>query len=391
MNFNKKNKTKNYFYTNTDLDRKNIEVKFSNTKIFKNDNFSKTINRSNLSPFFKLDIYKESDNNWKNDKKTPGPGSYIQINTFNKTEKDEKHQFFGSSMSRGILCPSLTNNIKKGNKNLDIVLDINNTSKNILNKSKSYNSSKIKRKIKKQKYNNKSSLKKLDKVEIIKEISKNIKSDLKSKLGPGSYNPEKKLKNTYSCEVGNFGSLEKRFPIFPSHDEFPGVGKYYHLETWVPKKKNNPLEKIIPPNIIKKVKEGISVNKMGLFRDNIMKENHKQPTVGQYSVEKINTIESNIKCSINVGKNQPGFGSSFKRFYIFKNQINENNGVGNYNIKYPMNKIYQQNAAFLGSAGRNDIDDNKKKNIINPFSGPGSYNQDSYFDWNKKSYNILFN
>ena len=391
MNFNKKNKTKNYFYTNTDLDRKNIEVKFSNTKIFKNDNFSKTINRSNLSPFFKLDINKESDNNWKNDKRTPGPGAYIQINTFNKTQKDEKHQFFGSSLSRGILCPSLTNNSKIGNKNLDIILDINNTSKNILNKSNSYNSSKIKSKLKKQKYNNKSSLKKIDKVEIIKEISKNIKSDLKSKLGPGSYNQEKALRNTYSCEVGNFGSLEKRFPIYQSHEESPSVGKYYHLETWIPKKKINTLDKIIPPNITKRVREGLSINKMGLFREKIMAENHKQAVLGQYNAEKINSIESNTKRSISVSKNQPGFGSSFKRFYIFKNQINENNGVGNYNLQYPDNIVYQQNAAFLGSAGRTDIDDNKKKNLINPLSGPGSYKQDSYFDWNKKSYNVLFN
>ena len=130
---------------------------------------------------------------------------------------------------------------------------------------------------------------------------------------------------------------------------------------------------------------------MDLFRDKIMKENHKQPGIGEYDIENINTIDSNTKKSISVSKNQPGFGSSFKRFYIFKNQINENNGVGTYDLKFPDNKIYQQNAAFLGIAGRTDIDDNKKKNLINPNAGPGSYRKDSYFDWNKKSYNILFN
>jgi len=226
---------------------------------------------------------------------------------------------------------------------------------------------------------------------LIKEISKNIKKELNNKIGPGSYNPEKKIKNSYSYEVGNFGSLERRFPLFPSHDESPGVGKYYHLETWGPKKKSNTLDKIIPSNISKRIREGISVNKMGLFRDKIMEENHKQPIIGQYSIENINSIESNTRHSISVSRNQPGFGSSFKRFYIFKNQINEKNGVGNYNLKYPEVKKYQQNAAFLGSAGRNDIDDNKKKNIINPLTGPGSYRKDSYFDWNIKSYNILFN
>ena len=218
-----------------------------------------------------------------------------------------------------------------------------------------------------------------------------VSSANKNNLGPGSYNPEKKIKNCYSYEVGNFGSLERRFPLFPSSDEFPGAGSYIHLATWGPKKKNNNLDKKIPPNITKKISEGISSNKMDLFRDKIMKENHKQQGIGQYATENINTIDSNTKKSISVSKNQPGFGSSFKRFYIFKNQINENNGVGTYDLKFPDNKIYQQNAAFLGIAGRTDIDDNKKKNLINPIAGPGSYRKDSYFDWNKKSYNILFN
>ena len=122
-----------------------------------------------------------------------------------------------------------------------------------------------------------------------------------------------------------------------------------------------------------------------------MKENHKQPIIGQYSIENINTIDSNTKKSISVSKNQPGFGSSFKRFYIFKNQLNENNGVGSYNLKPPDVQIYQQYSAFLGSAQRDDIDNMKKNKLINPLAGPGSYKKDSYFDWNTKSYNILFN
>ena len=396
MNFNKKNKTKNYFYTNVGFDRRNIEIKFSNNKIYKNDNFTRTINRSNLSHFFKLDEKPIIDiNNEKKKYKSPGPGAYLSLNNFNFVPKNEKYQFFGSSMSRGIMYPTLTNNIKIEKRPLEKLLDIE--SKNTLNKSKSFNSILDKNKQIKEKKDKKNItktqnlIKKIDKVDLIKEISKNIKKEQEKNLGPGSYNPDGKIKKTFSYEIGNFGSLERRFPLYPSKDESPGVGSYCHLETWGPKKKYNVLDKIIPPNITKKVREGISVNKMGLFRDKIMKDNHKKPTIGQYAVEKINTIATNTKKSISVSKNQPGFGSSFKRFYIFKNQINENNGVGNYNLKYPDSKAYQQNAAFLGSAGRNDIDDIKKKNIINPISGPGSYKKDSYFDWNKKSYNILFN
>ena len=66
-------------------------------------------------------------------------------------------------------------------------------------------------------------------------------------------------------------------------------------------------------------------------------------------------------------------GGLLKDFIFLKNQINENNGVGTYDLKLPDNKVYQQNAAFLGMAGRADIYDNKKKNLINPNAGPGSY------------------
>ena len=395
-NFNNKNKTKNYFYTNIGFDRKKIEVKFSNSKIYKNENFSRTINKNNLSTFFKLDTRPEIDIKTDYDNTSPGPGAYLSLNNFNIRPKDEKHQFFGSTMSRGIMYPNLTNNIKIGKNTLDSLLDIDNLSlsKNKLNKSRSYNSNiDKKKKIKKEKKirNNKTVLEKIDKVELIKELSKNIKKDNEKNIGPGSYNPNKKIKNTFSYEVGNFGSLERRFPIKQNRNDSPGVGAYFHLETWGPKKKNNSLNKIIPPNIYKKLKEGISANKIELFRDKIMKENHKQPIIGQYSIENINTIDSNTKKSISVSKNQPGFGSSFKRFYIFKNQLNENNGVGSYNLKPPDVQIYQQNSAFLGSAQRDDIDNMKKNKLINPMAGPGSYKKDSYFDWNTKSYNILFN
>ena len=392
MNFNNKNRTKKYFYTNSGFDRKNIEIKFSNAKIYKND-FTRTINKNNVSSFFQLDEKPELDIKNYTDNISPGPGAYLSLNNFNIRPKEEKHQFFGSSMSRGIMYPNLTNNMKIGRSTLDNLLDIDNLSlsKTKLNKSKSNRSKKVKIKKDKKKRNNKNVIQKIDKIELIKEISRNLKNDIEKNIGPGSYNPKKNIKNIFSYEVGNFGSLERRFPISPIRDDSPGVGAYFHLETWGPKKKNNSLNKIIPPNISKKLKEGISVNKITLFRDTIMKENHKQPIIGQYSIENINTIDSNTKKSISVSKNQPGFGSSFKRFYIFKNQINENNGVGNYNLKSPDVSTYQQNAAFLVGAQKNDIDNIMKKNKLNSVVGPGSYRNDSYFDWNKKSYNILFN
>ena len=59
-------------------------------------------------------------------------------------------------------------------------------------------------------------------------------------------------------------------------------------------------------------------------------------------------------------------------------------------MDYPEVKFGQQIAPFSSSTEKKEgeyfiIKDNNAK------TGPGSYRADSYFDWNKKSYNILFN
>ena len=114
MNFNKKNRTKKYFYANVVFELKNIEVKFSNEKIYKND-FSRTINKDNVSPFFGFDEKPEFDLKYETiGNTTLGPGAFLSLYNFNIRTKDEKHQFFGSSLSRGIIYPNLTNKIKIG-------------------------------------------------------------------------------------------------------------------------------------------------------------------------------------------------------------------------------------------------------------------------------------
>ena len=81
---------------------------------------------------------------------------------------------------------------------------------------------------------------------------------------------------------------------------------------------------------------------------------------------------------------RPGFGSDEPRFYVFKNDINEFNGVGSYNL-IPQRKNKVQFAPFIYSSQRH----NAVKNDNNPQLGPGTYNKfDTFFQWNKKSYNV---
>ena len=60
------------------------------------------------------------------------------------------------------------------------------------------------------------------------------------------------------------------------------------------------------------------------------------------------------------------------------------NGVGRYNL-IPKRKNKKQFMPFIYSSERH----NAVKNDNNPELGPGTYNKfDTFFQWNKKSYNI---
>ena len=294
------------------------------------------------------------------------------------------------------------NNIFKRNKN-NILDNKINIVTNTLNLSNGLNSS-IKKNINSKDDNkkNKIIIKKIDKSELIREISKSLKKDYLTNIGPGSYEPKLIRKNNFSYEIGNFGSLERRFPIYERSDKEGGVLSYIYLDTWGPKKRTNYLKKVIPENIIKKLNEGISVNKMSIFREKIMSETRKQPPLGSYDLDNINTIKSKINYNVNSGKNLPPFGTSSKRILI-EGQMKKDENIGNkghHNQKKDeksenkLENVRQNLIPFLSNTRRDDLDNFEKDRIAKiggKIDGPGYYNVDSYFDWHKKSYNILFN
>ena len=402
INYNKKDRTRNYFYNSYLPDKKNFEIKFSNNKIYKNDNFSKTINKKSLSPFFKTDINQEiKNNNLKTEFKDNE--AYYSLNNFNDInikKVKEGYQFFGSSTSRGIMFPKkkLNNNIMFGRNKCQPDKDNIGIISNTLNLSNGLNTTNIDFEIPSKK--NKVIIKQIDKVELTKKISKSLKKDSLSYPGPGSYDPKLISKNNFSYDVENFGSLERRFPYYKTTNKEVGILSYIYLDKWGPKKRNNYLKKIIPQNILKKLKEGISINKMNIFRDKIIKEARKQPPVGTYDLEKIYTINSKVKNNANLGKYSPAFGTSTKRKYIIDDIKDDGESVG---VKKKIEKNEKKDkkekkvinlAPFLSYTRRDDIENfekNRIKNFGGKIGGPGYYKTDSYFDWNKKSYNILFN
>ncbi len=91
--------------------------------------------------------------------------------------------------------------------------------------------------------------------------------------------------------------------------------------------------------------------------------------------------DNKIICMKN--KKRPAFGSREPRFHIFESQINKLNGVGEYNLLFPLKIIKQQNAPFITSSSRNNLIKKENANV-----GPGTYNKyDTFFQWNKKTYN----
>ena len=402
LNCNKNNYDRNYFYTQTDANQNktNFQVKFSNSKIYKNSTFTKDLFERNKNFFNFLKTHQNFENYNNNHHLAPGPGTYNLVTENYFKPKDEKFQFFGSSSCRGILYNIKNNHLNLGKSNSECVMETytknnnnNNNSNNIseinstfLNKNISENISKTINITKKENKKKTSQLQKI--IETQKQKVQKEKKEQATLIGPGSYdpiNPQKKLNN-----IENFGSLERRFPINIPGSETPGVGAYLPLETWGPKNKNNNLKSLVPQAIFKKHKE-YDILKNENMKNVIMGERRKIPCLGQYYPEKKNSIEYNVIKSSSVGKNQPGFGSSFKRFYIFKNKINEMNGVGSYNIDYKNVEMMQQTVPFLRGADKNDFEKYKKRKEMESKKGPGEYRKDSYFDWNKKSFNILFN
>ena len=323
----------------------------------------------------------------------PGPGQYSVYNIYDKKSKDVKFQNFGSSSVRDIFSSLNVKNYKNFfkeknldniNDNMNNIITINNKKSKIA-KSKSFKD--------KNKYKNLSKLKVFykSKEDILKEKHIYEKELSLNSPGPGAYETENS-KNTHIKKLNfeNFGSLEKRFPISSSGVNTPGPGKYLSLKYWGNKDKIKH-NSFIPKNIIKDNAKRVKILKDNIFTKKLISEKNKSPSVGLYSPEKINCIDyENQKLK----EKRPifnfyGFGSTIDRVKLLNNKKEEKVDQI-YNLDYPEVKIGQQIAPFLSNTERKEsenfiIKDNNTK------TGPGSYKADSYFDWNKKSYNLLYN
>jgi hypothetical protein len=220
--------------------------------------------------------------------------------------------------------------------------------------------------------------------QLIKKVSSN--------LGPGSYNITKidPYKKKSFNKFGNF-SCEKRFPDLnkdidkekTEEDETPEPTKFLIGESWKKKleKKQN---KLVYVNMDKEMK-----NK------EFKKQIEKRPDFNYYQNEKmINLIQTKVNSKINPysSKHNP-FLSGLGRFKLEKVQDSTINiGPGKYDFSTNLGKDYSKLAikAPFNSNQEKDKGYGSYINENNVLVSPQEYQQDSYFDWNKKSFNIMF-
>ena len=325
--------------------------KLKRMKLYKNNNISLKNNDH------KEDIDLTSTTFIKKD--IPGPGAYYSEygNAIIKPkEKDIKFQNFGSSLSRSL------NSIPRDYKN-DILQNINMYPS--LDEKKNSN-------IKNYEYEiqirpNSNIEKKEEESKILNKL-KNEKKKLNSFLGPGSYNPNYKFKKP-TTNIQQFNIKQDRFPKNEYDNKVPGAGAYLSQLNWVPPHKEFNKEKFQEEMII-----------IELNRKKKKNKNLSGPSPAEYFPERAVCIKTDVMKDLN--KNRPPFNFCDKRFkYDDKNNLI---GPGSYNLR----KDFQGKEGKVPfSVGEKRIDDMFVK--VDGAS-PASYDRDSVFDWNKKSFNVLF-
>ena len=238
-----------------------------------------------------------------------------------------------------------------------------------------------------------------------KNLKKNISTFAKSKrtdfilkkstsaLGPGSYNITKidSYKKKSFNKFGNF-SCEKRFPdIYKNYDD---KGKNTADDS--PDPGNYEIGNLWKKNLEKKQKKLIFVNVEREMKKHLeKKKKESKPDFNSYQNQKmINLIQTKINSKINPysSKHNP-FLSGLGRFKIENEQdLRTNVGPGRYNLSKNLGKDYSKSTiiAPFNSNQEKDKGYGSYINENNVLVSPQEYQQDSYFDWNKKSFNIMF-
>jgi hypothetical protein len=295
-------------------------------------------------------------------KNFPGPGYYydsIKSSQFKRKFVPEFKQFFGSKLERFLknkennsLGPGqyFTNEIDKDN--LNSTYYFSKTQKNFAPFS-----------IKSERF------------------SKSVEN--KDFPGPGNYETQSSFKKKFLQTFSKFGTTEKRFADNGKTKwqyKTPGPGSYIDINT------NSTIGKIKEYTINNFYKNPI----FSIYNNTFYKPNKIQnikpnkdviPPIGLYNPDMIYTIDYNIKKKNKDNNGKIAFDSGVSKE---KKEEKSSLGPGYYYREKKIIKKQIMPPFNQGDIKSKFLDSNQ---ILN---GPGQYNLDSYYDWNKKSYNVNF-
>ena len=206
--------------------------------------------------------------------------------------------------------------------------------------------------------------------------------------GPGSYEVEGNLLHEDVSNNQNFGTNDRRFKkSLEIINDYPGPGTYEQKNGCLSQENKN------KNNINNKKNNNVYTNyktDLELVKelDKIPKEEFSNPPVGLYNPNIISSMEYNVKSKINpyIDQKIVGFGVQDKKGdSLISKDNNRSVGPGRY-YKSKIMDLKQNSSPF----NQSDKRFNYEHMYNNKFPGPGSYEINSFDDWNKKSHNILF-
>ena len=179
-----------------------------------------------------------------------------------------------------------------------------------------------------------------------------------------------------------FGSSEIRFKYQNNQNKDLGPG-YYDTDVKKVQYKRN---LIIPPNTSFSSNDILCKIKNNFQKDSV-------PPIGSYHIERYNTIQGDLEKS---KENKVPFGILSKRFNY---KVNQNTfvGPGSYLSQFtPKKHLNYKIIPFLTLSPRpfelknQSVQKNPTEIRLSSEIGPGKYKTESFFDWNKKSFNIKY-
>ena len=346
-------------------------------KEFKEE-IQKKRNKYNRIPLLANDIYDKELARFNN-KQSPGPGYYIDIvkeSPFYKKSMPypEFRQFF------------LSNNERFPEEKVDIFLGPTSYFKENIYYNSAFNNNEIEKKIDINKIKETPFSTREKRFNSINSLNGLSNSKLSKTPGPGAYDPylENKIKNNTN---NMFNTKEKRFG--PSNNELkwvmmtPGPGDYINPYTATGTRNT-----LLINGIYTDIRKGKEILRQKAKTQKPLKslKDEGTPGVGSYDPDKVNSIAYQNRKKAKERKENEKLKIAFDSHMKNEKDVNElksNLGPGIYYKELP------GKAPVIRSPFQSGFDRMKKEEVGSGLE-PGHYNVKSYFDWNKRTYNVSY-